>query len=72
MEAYQIAVERTSVGTAPWFVIPANAKWYARAAVQQILLETMRGLDLGWPTVDYDIAAEKQRLVEPVETSPTT
>jgi PPK2 family polyphosphate:nucleotide phosphotransferase len=62
MEAYQIAVERTSVETAPWFVIPANAKWYARAAVQQILLETMRGLALGWPTVDYDVAAEKAKL----------
>ncbi|MCU1415228.1 MAG: phosphate--nucleotide phosphotransferase [Microbacteriaceae bacterium] len=62
MRAYQIAIERTSTDTAPWFVIPANAKWYARVAVQQILLETLRGLQLDWPKVDYDIEAEKKKL----------
>jgi PPK2 family polyphosphate:nucleotide phosphotransferase len=62
MEAYQLAIERTATVTAPWYVVPANAKWYARVAVQQILLETMRGLDLAWPTVNYDIDAEKKKL----------
>jgi PPK2 family polyphosphate:nucleotide phosphotransferase len=62
MRAYQIAIERTWTDTAPWFVIPANAKWYARVAVQQILLETLRGLQLDWPKVDYDIEAEKKKL----------
>ncbi|MES2170837.1 MAG: PPK2 family polyphosphate kinase [Actinomycetota bacterium] len=61
-DAYRIALTRTATGTAPWYVVPANAKWYARAAVQQILLETMRGMNLGWPTVDFDVEAEKQKL----------
>jgi len=61
-QAYQIALERTSTTDAPWFVIPANRKWYARIAVQQLLLAALRALDLHWPTVDFDVEAEKARL----------
>ena len=39
MEAYQTVFERTSTDHAPWFVVPADRKWYARLAVQQLLLE---------------------------------
>ncbi len=61
-EAYQIALTRTSTVDAPWYVIPADHKWYARWAVQQLLLGAMRGLDPQWPPVDYDIEIEKVRL----------
>ena len=61
-EAYQIALTRTSTVDAPWYVIPANRKWYARWAVQHLLLGALRGLDPQWPTVDYDVEAEKVRL----------
>lgn len=61
-EAYQIALERTSTQDAPWFVIPANHKWYARIAVQQLLVDALEGLDLGWPAADFDIDTEKARL----------
>ncbi len=61
-EAYQVAIERTSTADAPWYVVPANAKWYARAAVQQLLLDALGRLGLGWPAVDYDVEAEKARL----------
>ena len=61
-EAYQIALTRTSTVDAPWYVIPADRKWYARWAVQHLLLEALRRLDPQWPAVDYDIEAEKQRL----------
>ena len=37
MDAYQIALERTSTDHAPWYVVPANHKWYARVAVQELL-----------------------------------
>ena len=39
MEAYQVALTRTSTKGAPWYVVPANKKWYARYAVQQLLLD---------------------------------
>jgi PPK2 family polyphosphate:nucleotide phosphotransferase len=61
-EAYQIALTRTSTVDAPWYLIPADRKWYARWAVQHLLLEALRRLDPQWPAVDYDIEAEKQRL----------
>lgn len=61
-DAYQIALTRTSTADAPWFVVPANRKWYARWAVQHLLLEVLQGLDPQWPAVDYDIEAEKDRL----------
>ena len=40
MDAYQIALTRTSTPEAPWYVVPANRKWYARLAVQRLLTST--------------------------------
>jgi PPK2 family polyphosphate:nucleotide phosphotransferase len=62
MEAYEIAINRTSTDTAPWYVVPADKKWYARLAVQRLVLEAMTGMNLTWPTVDYDVAAQQERL----------
>ncbi|MCH8613061.1 polyphosphate kinase 2 family protein [Arsenicicoccus dermatophilus] len=64
MQAYQAVLDRTSTKGAPWHVVPADRKWYARLAVQQILLEHLRGLDLQWPEATFDVAVEKQRLAE--------
>ncbi|MFK5584333.1 PPK2 family polyphosphate kinase [Serinicoccus sp. LYQ131] len=61
-EAYQALLERCSPAHAPWFVVPADRKWYARLAVQQLLLEHLRGLDLSWPEADFDVAAAQERL----------
>lgn len=63
-EAYQTILDRTSTEVAPWHVIPADRKWYARLAVSQLLLDAFRGLDLGWPPATFDIEHEKQRLAE--------
>lgn len=62
MEAYQALLTKTSTKPAPWHVVPANRKWYARLAVQQILLEHMRALDLGWPKATFDVEAEMKRV----------
>ncbi|EAR25300.1 hypothetical protein A20C1_01891 [marine actinobacterium PHSC20C1] len=61
-EAYQIALERTSTSDAPWYVIPADHKWYARLAVQQIILTKLRELELDWPRPDYDLKKERKRV----------
>ena len=42
--------------------MPADHKWYARWAVQNILLHTLQGLELRWPGADFDVEAEKVRL----------
>ncbi|WP_226531382.1 polyphosphate kinase 2 family protein [Microbacterium paraoxydans] len=62
MEAYQTVFERTSTEAAPWHVIPANAKWYARLAVQELLLAALEDIDPQWPVADFDVEAEKERL----------
>ncbi|MFJ3472856.1 polyphosphate kinase 2 family protein [Microbacterium maritypicum] len=62
MEAYQAVFDRTSTEVAPWHVIPANAKWYARLAVQELLLAALEDIDPQWPRADFDVEAEKKRL----------
>jgi PPK2 family polyphosphate:nucleotide phosphotransferase len=61
-EAYQAVFDRTSTEAAPWYVVPANRKWFARLAVQELLLETLEAIDPQWPAADFDVAAEKERL----------
>ncbi|REF31347.1 polyphosphate kinase 2 family protein [Calidifontibacter indicus] len=63
-EAYQVLLDKTSTDTAPWYVVPANRKWYARLAVQQILLHHLRGLDQPWPEAEFDVEEQKARLAE--------
>jgi len=63
MEAFQAAIDATNTVDAPWHVIPANKKWYARIAVQQLLLQAMQDLQLEWPAAEFDVALER-RLVE--------
>lgn len=60
--AYQIAIEQTSTADAPWFVVPADRKWYARIAVQQLLIDVLAGMQLSWPKATFDVEAEKARL----------
>ncbi|HWU28176.1 MAG TPA: PPK2 family polyphosphate kinase [Microbacterium sp.] len=62
MAAYQTAFERTSSAEAPWHVIPANHKWYARLAVQELLIAALEDIDPQWPAADFDVEAEKKRL----------
>ena len=61
-EAYQAVLDKCSTDAAPWFVVPADRKWYARLAVQQLLLEHLRLMAPQWPGPDFDIEVEKERL----------
>ena len=61
-EAYQAVLEKCSTQLAPWFVIPADRKWYRNWAVAQLLVEHLRALDLEWPVADFDVETEKKRL----------
>lgn len=61
-QAYADAVTTCSTPEAPWFVVPADHKWYARWAVQNLLLNAFRGLDPAWPPADFDPAVEAERL----------
>lgn len=61
-EAYQAVLDRTSTDGAPWYVVPADRKWFARLAVMELLVHALEGLALTWPAADFDVAAEIARL----------
>jgi len=60
--AYQDVLDRTSTDVAPWHVVPADSKWYARLAVSALLHRALADLQLDWPVADYDVEAERLRL----------
>ncbi len=62
--AYEIALERTNTDHAPWNVIAADKKWFRNLAVGQLLLDALRGLDPQWPSADFDVEEQKQRLAD--------
>ena len=63
-EAYEVALERTGTEAAPWYVVPADRKWYRNLAVGHLLVEALRGLDPQWPAADFDVDEQKKRLVD--------
>jgi PPK2 family polyphosphate:nucleotide phosphotransferase len=62
MTAYKAVLERCNTQQAPWYLIPADRKWYRNWAVAQLLTEHLRALDLDWPAADYDVEQEKARV----------
>jgi PPK2 family polyphosphate:nucleotide phosphotransferase len=67
MKAYSDCLSATSTKWAPWYVIPADHKWVARAAVADVITTTLRSLDLKYPEVTdaqrEALAAAKRRLL---------
>ncbi len=54
MEAYSDVFSRTSTDIAPWYAIPADQKWYRDLVVADILIKALKGLNMQYPTVDFD------------------
>ncbi len=61
-QAYEAALTKCSTDAAPWYVVPADRKWYARWAVQQLLLDALEDIDPTWPAASFDVEHEKARL----------
>ena len=59
--AYEEAITRTSTKHAPWYVIPANHKWFRNLAVSTIVVEALQSLDLQLPKPTVDIAAIRRK-----------
>lgn len=62
--AYEVALERTSTQTNPWYVVPSDRKWYRNWAIGRLLLEAVQDLDPRFPPADYDVAAQRDRLID--------
>ena len=54
MQAYEEMIQGTASERAPWYVVPADDKWYARAVVAAVVVETLDHLNLKYPTVEAD------------------
>ncbi len=52
IEAYEEAITRTSTEWAPWYVIPADRKWYRNLAISTIIVDTLRGLGMQYPEAE--------------------
>ncbi|MCW2623242.1 MAG: hypothetical protein JWL64_2844 [Frankiales bacterium] len=63
--AYAAALERCSTDAAPWYVVPADRKWYRNWALTHLLLETLESLGQEWPKrPDLDLEAMRRSLAE--------
>ena len=63
-KAYEEAISNTSTGYAPWFIIPADHKWFMRTAVGDIVVSTLESLDLKMPELDDEGKAELKKAKE--------
>ncbi len=54
METYEDLLPRTSTEHAPWYVVPANRKWYRNLVVARIMVDTLKKLDMKFPEIDWD------------------
>ncbi len=61
MKAYTEAIEATSTEKSPWYIVPADKKWFTRLAVSEIIVKKLESLDLKYPVVTE---AHKQELLE--------
>lgn len=51
-EAFEAALSRTSTEYAPWYIIPADRKWYRNLVISQVIIETLKGLDMAYPAAE--------------------
>jgi len=68
-QAYAAVLDRCNTDAAPWYVIPSDRKWYRNYAITRLLIDVLEGLELGWPSADFSVDAERARLTalaEPV------
>ena len=55
-EAFEVAMERTSTEFAPWYVIPANRKWYRNLVISSIIIEKLKNLNMSYPEAEDDLS----------------
>ena len=59
--AYETAISRTSTDYAPWYIIPANHKWFSRVAIGNIIAETLKDMDIQMPAISEEEKALLQK-----------
>lgn len=67
MRAYEEMIRATSTKHAPWYVVPADHKWFSRLIVSRILIEALEGLNLQFPALDATHRRELARVRRALE-----
>jgi hypothetical protein len=67
MAAYQDMIRQTATDCAPWYVVPADHKWFTRLVVAEVIVDAMKSLNLKYPEVDpakrKELAAATKELL---------
>jgi PPK2 family polyphosphate:nucleotide phosphotransferase len=67
MEAYEETIRETTTEDSPWYVVPADNKWFTRVVVAAAVIDALASLDLGYPKVDVakqeELATAKKALL---------
>jgi PPK2 family polyphosphate:nucleotide phosphotransferase len=63
LDAYADALERCNTEAAPWYVVPADRKWYRNWAVTLLMIEQLEEMDLRWPEPAYYVDEQRARLL---------
>lgn len=68
MDAYEDMIRHTATPDSPWYVVPADHKWFTHAVVSSAIIETLKELKLAFPTVDparrKDLEAARRHLLK--------
>ena len=71
MDAYEKCITRTARKNAPWYVVPADHKWYARLVISRIVLDELKNMDPQWPVLSKDemdkLSAYREILLQETE-----
>jgi len=51
-DAYEEMIQNTSTKHAPWYVVPADNKWFTRLVISTVIVDTLESLNLSYPKVD--------------------
>ncbi|MFF3753351.1 PPK2 family polyphosphate kinase [Streptomyces sp. NPDC002018] len=62
-EAYELALERCNTAATPWYVVPADRKWYRNWAISGLLLEHLEALDPAYPKAGFDVGEARDKLL---------
>ena len=67
MKAYTEAIEATSTEKSPWYIIPADKKWFTRLAVSEVIVDTLESMDLHYPRMTEEHLAELEEARQLLE-----
>jgi PPK2 family polyphosphate:nucleotide phosphotransferase len=55
MQAYEDVLGKTSTNYAPWYIVPANRKWYRDLVISSVLVDTLEGLKMAYPKSEENL-----------------